>query len=101
MPPRSQTPSMPIADGTMPATRIGTKKMPVPMTFETTIAAASSGPRRRSSVGGVRLLESDRARSRAGSPASSMRQDHAVDFELAEAVELAAALAEELDGDVA
>jgi hypothetical protein len=34
----------------MPATRMGTKKMPVPMTLETTIAAESRGPRRRSSV---------------------------------------------------
>src|SRR5262245_16532644 len=35
---------------------MGTKKMPPPMTLETTMAAASSGPRRRSSdatVGGV------------------------------------------------
>ena len=55
---------MPIALGTRPATRIGTKKMPLPMTFETTMAAASSGPSRRSSVGrrsGVEVLACRRA----------------------------------------
>jgi len=34
---------------TICATMIGTKKIPPPMTFDTTIAAASIGPRRRSS----------------------------------------------------
>jgi hypothetical protein len=42
---------MPGDVGTIPATSIGTKKMPLPMTFDTTIAAASRGPSRRSSVG--------------------------------------------------
>src|SRR5258706_6555867 len=38
------------ASGTSCATRIGMKKIPPPMTLETTIAAASRGPRRRSRV---------------------------------------------------
>jgi hypothetical protein len=41
MPPSTQTPSIAGALGTSPATIIGTKKMPLPMTFETMIAAAS------------------------------------------------------------
>ena len=38
------------AEGVSLATSTGTKKMPPPMTFETTIAAASNGPRRRRRV---------------------------------------------------
>jgi hypothetical protein len=37
--------------GTICATITGTKKMPPPITFEMTMAAASRGPRRRSSSG--------------------------------------------------
>src|SRR4030095_5032065 len=49
-PPRSQTQM--IADGlpTICATMIGTKKIPPPMTLEMTMAAASTGPSRRSSA---------------------------------------------------
>src|SRR5512141_928775 len=45
-PPSSHTPSSAHGCGAMPATIWGTKKMPPPMTFETTIAAASSTPSR-------------------------------------------------------
>ena len=52
------------------ATMIGTKKMPPPMTLEMTIAAASSGPRRRSrwTAGrrGAHLLGQDLARNVVG-----------------------------------
>src|SRR5512141_208453 len=52
-PPSSHTPSSAHGCGAMPATIWGTKKMPPPMTFETTIAAASSAPSRGSTrVGG-------------------------------------------------
>src|SRR5437868_2860945 len=50
-PPSTQTSRMARASETSPATRIGTKKMPPPMTLETTMAAASKGPSRRSSDG--------------------------------------------------
>src|ERR1019366_4243452 len=39
------------ASGRICATMIGTKKIPPPMTLDTTMAAASSGPRRRSRDG--------------------------------------------------
>src|SRR4029450_10908269 len=42
---------MPRASEISAATRVGTKKMPPPMTLETTMAAPSRGPRRRSSDG--------------------------------------------------
>src|SRR5512137_1298476 len=45
-PPSIHSPKSTPGCGTSPATICGTKKMPPPMTFETTIAAASSGPSR-------------------------------------------------------
>src|SRR5215212_6459554 len=48
-PPATHTTSMPRPSPTNWATRTGTKKMPPPMTFETTMADASKGPSRRSS----------------------------------------------------
>ena len=50
-PPRNHIHSIADGAGTSCATMIGTKKMPPPMTFDTTIAAASNGPSRRSSDG--------------------------------------------------
>ena len=47
-PPISHTHRIAPLDGTIWATIIGTKKMPPPITFETTMAAASMGPSRRS-----------------------------------------------------
>src|SRR3954447_20962337 len=58
-PPISQTPRIADGFGTSCATMTGTKKMPPPMTFEMTTAAASSGPSRRTSpvaVDGLRTL---------------------------------------------
>ena len=49
-PPTSQISRKLRASGRSCATMMGTKKIPPPMTFETTMAAASSGPRRRSRV---------------------------------------------------
>src|SRR5947208_5308078 len=55
-PPTTQTTRIDRASGRICATRIGTKKMPPPITLDTTMATASSGPRRRSSEGkGVRI----------------------------------------------
>src|SRR4051794_24046160 len=48
-PPTSHTNNSARESDTERATRMGTKKMPPPMTLETTMAAASSGPSRRSS----------------------------------------------------
>src|SRR6185295_4314809 len=48
-PPMTQTARIWRASPTSWATMIGTKKMPPPMTLDTTIAAASRGPSRRSS----------------------------------------------------
>src|SRR5215831_14434634 len=47
-PPRTHTPRIAARLGTSVATKPGVMKMPTPMTFEMTIAAASSGPSRRS-----------------------------------------------------
>src|SRR3954454_8212895 len=58
-PPISHTPRIAAGFGTSCATMTGTKKMPPPMTFEMTTAAASSGPSRRTSpvaVEGLRTL---------------------------------------------
>src|SRR6476659_3941059 len=49
-PPSNQIQRIAAGLPTICATMIGTKKMPPPMTFEMTIAAASMGPSRRSSV---------------------------------------------------
>src|SRR5580765_1990553 len=49
-PPRSHTQRIAVGLPTICATMIGTKKMPPPMTFEMTMAAASTGPSRRSSA---------------------------------------------------
>src|SRR5262245_58397675 len=48
-PPTAHTKRIARGSGTSCATRIGTKKIPLPITFETMMAAASSGPSRRSS----------------------------------------------------
>ena len=64
----------------MLATMMGMKKMPPPITLDTTMAAASSGPSRRSrEVGGVSLTREKPA----SSPDESTR-----DAELADAHEL-------------
>src|SRR5512140_2337363 len=52
-PPATHTPIIARGCGTSCATMTGTKKMPPPITFEMTIAAASSGPSRRSSATGA------------------------------------------------
>src|SRR5262245_15000392 len=66
-PPASHTRMIELASGRICATMLGTKKLPPPMTLETTIAAASKGPRRRSSEG----VGGDVTRS---APASSLDQ---------------------------
>src|SRR3984893_3663206 len=48
-PPIAHTPRIAALFGSSVATKPGVVKMPTPMTFEMTMAAASSGPRRRSS----------------------------------------------------
>src|SRR6185436_570085 len=49
-PPSSQTQTIAVGLPTICATMIGTKKIPPPMTLEMTMAAASTGPSRRSSA---------------------------------------------------
>src|SRR5881394_886333 len=64
-PPASQTASIGPGLGTSCATMTGTKKIPPPMTFEMTMAAASSAPRRRSrraGDGSATLLREELAR---------------------------------------
>src|SRR2546427_2003882 len=89
-PPIAHTESIAVLSGRMVATNPGVVKMPTPMTLEMTIAAASSGPRRRSS-------DADWGRVTRAAPASFDDQ-HAHDGKVAKAHPLRRAVfAGELD----
>ena len=87
--------------GTRPATIIGTKKMPPPMTFEMTIAAASSGPRRRSSVASAgTAVARDSGGVHGCEEAACVRNDPPLELEFSDRNDLASPLREDLGCDV-